>query len=311
MIRTFQRGDESAQVAIYNEVAADLPKFKPATLDEVRRRCRAADFDSASRCYAVEAGKPVGYAGYHSNGRVSYPWCRKGHEKWLEPLFDAVLQAMKKRGQKAAFAAYRADWPVQNEFFVSHGFRRAREMVNFVLDVVEMPTPAARPISPLVPLQKEHLPSLLKLAPEALRVSTVDELEQQLLRNPYFGPDALFVLRSRRGEVPAAVGLIIVNQAYADPKQVDAGMPCFRLGAFGTEGMQTKRINGLFSFLAKADDYVNTYALDLLAHAVFRLRNTEVETLAAQAASDAPHLSRFYQQHFRRQGSFPVFERAL
>ena len=33
-IRTFQPGDDVAQVGIYNEAAGDLPKFKPATLDE-------------------------------------------------------------------------------------------------------------------------------------------------------------------------------------------------------------------------------------------------------------------------------------
>ena len=53
-IRNFQSGDEAAQVSIYNEATAALPKFKPATLDEVRRRCRAADFDVGSRFFAIE-----------------------------------------------------------------------------------------------------------------------------------------------------------------------------------------------------------------------------------------------------------------
>ena len=43
-IRTFRPGDDIAQVSIYNEAAASLPKFKPATVDEIRRRTRAADF---------------------------------------------------------------------------------------------------------------------------------------------------------------------------------------------------------------------------------------------------------------------------
>jgi hypothetical protein len=93
--------------------------------------------------------------------------------------------------------------------------------------------------------------------------------------------------------------------------QVDAGMPCFRLGAFGTEGMQTKRINGLFSCLVQAGREVNAVGLDLLSYAAARLSNPSAETLAAQVPSDAPHLHRFYQQYFRRQGSFPVFEREL
>jgi hypothetical protein len=34
-------------------------------------------------------------------------------------------------------------------------------------------------------------------------------------------------------------------------------------------------------------------------------------TMAAQVPSDASHLLRFYQRYFRRQGSFPVYERKL
>src|SRR5262245_60471321 len=44
-IRTFQPGDEAVQAEIYNEAAAALPKFKPATSPEVQRRTRAGDFD--------------------------------------------------------------------------------------------------------------------------------------------------------------------------------------------------------------------------------------------------------------------------
>ena len=40
-------------------------------------------------------------------------------------------------------------------------------------------------------------------------------------------------------------------------------------------------------------------------------RVTRRVLVAAQVASDAPHLMRFYKQYFRRQGSFPVFERPL
>jgi hypothetical protein len=86
-------------------------------------------------------------------------------------------------------------------------------------------------------------------------------------------------------------------------------MPCFRLGAFGTEEMQTKRINGLFSFLAPEGPDVNVLGLDLLAYAAFRLHETEVDTFGAQVSSDRPHLLRFYQQYFQRQGSFPLYER--
>src|SRR5205809_1066061 len=62
MTRNFQAGDETAQVAIYNEATAQLPKFKPATLDEVRRRCRAPEFDPQTRFFAIDNEQPVGYA---------------------------------------------------------------------------------------------------------------------------------------------------------------------------------------------------------------------------------------------------------
>jgi hypothetical protein len=144
-----------------------------------------------------------------------------------------------------------------------------------------------------------------------LRTRTAEELQRHLFDNSYFDPDACFLLRSRSDGTPLAIGILILDAAYADPRQVDAGMPCFRLGAFGTEGMQWKRINGLFSFLAAPGKDVNPLGLELLSHAIPRLYETELETLAAQVPSDAPHLLRFYEQLFRKQGSFPVFEQAL
>ena len=78
------------------------------------------------------------------------------------------------------------------------------------------------------------------------------------------------MVRNRDTGEPEAVGLVIANEEYANPKLVDSSMPCFRLGAFGSEGMQTKRINGLFSFVA-AGNNINRHGLELLGHAVFRL----------------------------------------
>src|SRR5262249_40042593 len=59
-IRTYQSGDDAAQVSIYNEAAGELPKFKAATLDEVRRRARAADHDPTTRFLALEGEQAVG-----------------------------------------------------------------------------------------------------------------------------------------------------------------------------------------------------------------------------------------------------------
>ncbi len=310
-IRTFTAGDDAAQVSIYNEAAADLPKFKAATLDELRRRLRGPDFDPATRFFAVEGGRPVGYASFHLNGRVSYPWCRKGREQWAGPLFDAVLGAMRSRGLPAAFAAYRADWPAQCEFFLAHGFALAREMVNFVMELTDMPTPSARPAVAVRPLTAADVPAVYALAPKLFRVRDAAELGRWLLENPYFPPESVSVLRSRADGAPIGMGVMVENSAYADPRQIDAAMPCFRLGAVGAENMQTKRVNGLFSFVAAEGRDFQVIGLDLLGHAALRLQDTDTATFAAQVASDAPHLLRFYKQYFRRQGSFPVYQRSL
>jgi len=309
-IRTYQPGDETAQVGIYNEAAADLPKFKLATLDEVRRRCHARDFDPGTRFYAIEGGRPVAYVTFQANGRVSFPWCRKGHEAQAEPLLEHVLGAMRSRRLTRAFAAYRADWPTVRDFFLAHGFAQAREMLNFVCDLIELPTPAARPGTAFSPLTREDLPVLLNAAPELLRVS-LEELDQALLRNPYFPPESLFTFRDRNDSTVVAVGLVVANPAYSNPKLIDASMPCFRLGAFGTEGMTHKRINGMFSLLVIEPRDVNRLGLDLLGQAAYRCQETQVETFAAQVPSDVPHLVRFYQQFFRPQGRFPIYERTL
>jgi hypothetical protein len=311
-IRTFQAGDEAVQADIYNEAAADLPKFKPSTTAEVQRRTRARDFDRAMRFIAEEAGRPVGYALFNANGRVSHPWCRKGHEQLAEPLFQHVLDAMRQRGQRQAFAAYRGDWAGVGAFFEGHGFRRAREMVSFLLDITDLPTIPARPNSQVGPLRREDVPALFALAPEALRVRSPGELEAHFCANPYFGPEAVFVLRSRATGAPVAAGVLITEPTYADPRALDANMPCFRLGAFGTETMQAKRVKGLFSFLARADGSAAQLGMDLLGEAALRLADSDdITTFTAQAPSDAPHLLQLYGRHFRRQGAFPVFERDL
>src|SRR5262249_4352497 len=151
------------QVSIYNEAAAELPRFKPATLDEVRRRSRDASFDPAARFVVAVDGRPMAYATYQANGRVSFPWCRKGHEELADPLFTRVLESMKEPGPTRAWTAYRADWPEQLRFFGRQGFETRREMVGFMLDMADMPTPPARPSSAVGPLRPEDVPAVLAL----------------------------------------------------------------------------------------------------------------------------------------------------
>lgn len=311
-LRSFQNGDETIQAAIYNEAAGTLAHFKPATAQEVKRRTQARDFDPGSRFYAEEGGQVVGYCLYNSNGRVNYPWCRPGYEHWQEPLFQRVLESMSQQGLKQAWAAYRHDWPTVGDFFLAHGFVKARDMVNFIQDIIDLPTIPARPSNPVAAFKREDVPAVFQLCPEALRVRTPAELEEHLFRNPYFGPEALYVLRGRSGGEPLAIGLLITEPTYADPSALDANMPCFRLGAFGTEGVQTKRVRGLFSFLARADQQLPSLALDLLSQTSLRVQHyDDIETLAAQVPSDVPHLLKFYTRYFRQQGSFPVYEKQL
>ncbi len=311
-IRSFQAGDELTQIEIYNRAAASLPKFKPATLAEVQRRTKASGFDPSTRLYGEIQGKVVGYATFTNDGRASFPWMLPGHEHLREPLFQALIAAVTKAGLRKIYAAYREDWAVVNDFFLKHGFHKARDMVNFAIDLIDMPTPAAMPSTSFTSLEPEDVPALLKLAPEILHTQQVEVLTRHFFKNPYFSPDSLYTLRARGGKEPVAVGILVADPGYADPKLVDASMPCFRLGAFGAEGANAKRIKGLFSFLAQQDRNLNHLAMDLLGQASYRLRDADdIETLAAQAPSDAPGLLSFYSRNFRRQGSFPIYERVV
>jgi GNAT superfamily N-acetyltransferase/ribosomal protein S18 acetylase RimI-like enzyme len=309
-LRAYQPGDETVQVEIYNEAAAALPKFKPATVDDVRRRCREPGFDPATRIYAEDAGQIVGYVVFNPDGRVSYPWCRKGREHAAEQLFQRALHTMQKEGLPLAYAVYRGDWPEIAGFFEKQGFRQAREMVNYALELSEMPTRFERPGS-VAALRPDDIPALLRIGAGVLRVKKPDELERYLFHNTYFTPDSLFGVRQRQTGQISAVGILIQNPAYADPFAVDAAMPCFRLGAFGTEGTHAKRINGLFSVLTNDDFEGQGLALTLMGHAAQLLEKADMGHMAAQVPSDVPNLARFYKQQFRRQGSFPVYEKPL
>ena len=123
--------------------------------------------------WPVEAACPVGYAGFHANGRVSFPWCRPGYEDQAKPLFEAVLTAMRQRRMPLAFAAYRGDWPEQGRFFQQHGFRQAREMVNYFAPFTDMPTAANQRGFGAEPLTPADLPELRALAGNVVRARSV------------------------------------------------------------------------------------------------------------------------------------------
>jgi hypothetical protein len=310
-IRSYHPGDEVAQAAIYNEAAAELPGYKPAQADEVRRRFQARDFDPTTRLYLEEEGQVVGYVSAHANGRVSFPWCKPGHKRHADALLEKAIDVLKARGVTRAFAAYHAGWTAQADFFQRLGFRHARDMVGFVQEIMELPTMMNRRASAIEKLKPEDIPDVRAMVPELWPGMSADDLEKHWLRNPHLPPESFFVIRSKADNKPLAVGVLVDSPAFADPLNLDANQPCFRLGAFGTEGLQHKRVNGLFSFVCAVNPQVSVYGLDLIGYAVMRLDGTDTEALAAQVPSDVPHLLKFYQQHFRYQGKFPVFERAL
>ena len=306
-IRSFQAGDELTQIEIYNRAAASLPKFKPATLAEVQRRTKASGFDPSTRLYGEIQGKVVGYATFTNDGRASFPWMLPGHEHLREPLFQALIAAVTKAGLRKIYAAYREDWAVVNDFFLKHGFHKARDMVNFAIDLIDMPTPAAMPSTSFTSLEPEDVPALLKLAPEILHTQQVEVLTRHFFKNPYFSPDSLYTLRARGGKEPVAVGILVADPSV---RRSEAGRCVDALlspGSLRRRKANAKRIKGLFSFLAQQDRNLNHLAMDLLGQASYRLRDADdIDTLAAQAPSDAPGLLSFYSRNFRRQGSFPI-----
>lgn len=310
-IRTFQPGDEVAQADIYNAVASALPGYKPAMPDELRRRSLARGFDPTSRFYAIEGNRVVGYATIQSGGRISYPWCLPGSESFAERLHSTAITSLKNRGVPRAFVAYHKEWTHQAEFFVARGFRLAREMVNFVQELTEMPTMIARSSLPLTPLKASDVSALYAMAPDLWNGRTVAQLERDLFDNPQIPTDWYFGIRGRSDNQLLAAAVLVRDPTFADATTVDPWQPCFRLGTFGTEGQSHKRVDGLFSFVAAANQQSVPFALNLMMHAAAIIDANDGHAVAAQCPSDQPHLLRFYQTHFRRQGHFLVFERTL
>jgi len=310
-IRTFQPGDEVAQASLFNVCAYVFPGFKPGTADEVKRRTRIRGFDPTTRFYAEDNKQLVGYCVLEpEQGRISYPWCKPGFEAAAPLLFDAALTSAKERGVTRLFAAYRRDWDAVIRFFSDNGFVQVREMINYWTDPVDLPTRVSRTRLPIERLRREDVPALAQMGKGVIRLP-VEKLEHYLFSNPYFPVEAFLVLRDRDGQTPVAVGLGLESGTYADVKKVDPLAPCFRLGAFGTEGLNAKRVNGLFSYLVADPANALTAGLALLSEASQEMTDATVTALAAQCPSDVPHLAGFYARYFKEQGRFPILEKQL
>jgi hypothetical protein len=307
-IRTFQPGDERTQAALFNAAAFALPGFKPATEEEVRRRTRGRGFDPGCRFYAEEGGQVVGYCTLEPDqGRVSHPWCKPGFESAAAPLFESAVRAASERGLTRLFAAYRRDWEPVLKFLADQGFAHARDVVNFQTDPFDLPTVASRGGRPIRRLRRDDLPALAELGKGVIRLPA-ERLEANYFASPYFPAEAFLVLEGRDG-APVAVGVGLEVSTWADVKMVDPLAPCFRLGAFGTEGLNAKRVNGLFSYVARPDQAIPA-GLALLSEASQEMTEGTVSSIAAQCGTDAPHLMGFYARYFKEQGRFPVYERA-
>jgi hypothetical protein len=304
-LRHYRPGDEHAQAAVFNAAAASLPAFKPATAEEIVRRYRSADPDPTTKVYAVEEDRIVGYAVFSGSGRISYPWCLPNNEQARVPLLEAVLSGLRARGRQRAWAAYRGDWRPVLAFLMEHGFSKTREMVNYVAEVERLPRRRH--------LEGQAIASFTRPDVEALRgLSTMfadestDLLGQFFFENLYFRPSSLYTLKDQHGLL-LGLGITIVDSRYADPTKLDAAMPCFRLGALGTENERHKRVNGMFSCVFGSE----AAAEALLAEAAGRLAQSGLSHVAAQAPSDQPELCAFYDRYFQRQGAFPILTRQL
>ena len=134
-IRHYLPGDEESQARVFNLAASQLPAFKPANVDEIRRRYQLIDPDPTSKFYGLDGTQVVGYCVMNPNGRISYPWCFPEASGLREPLLESVLAELSQRGVPEAWVAYRADWQPVVEFFKEHQFSEARRMINYVTEL--------------------------------------------------------------------------------------------------------------------------------------------------------------------------------
>lgn len=310
LIRTYQPGDEHAQARIYNTAAGPLPAFKQADADEIVQRHQSEDADDGARYFAVDGTEVVGYAAFCPSGRISYPWCLPGAEAVQGPLLDAVLEDMTRRGMPEAWSAYRSDWSTVLDFFKAHDFHEKRQMINYLAEVAWMPDRPEVPDNRVIErLDRRAIGELTAMAPGLFSSVESRSLEAFFWEHPHYDfSESLFALEEAGTRRLLGVSLLVLSDRFADPSRIDAAMPCFRLGAFGSERERHKRVNGLYScvFLDPAEAELLLAAPDWS-----RARAAGLTHVAAQAPSDASALCAFYDRYFQRQGAFPILARRL
>lgn len=297
--------DAESETRIYNAAASRLPGFVPVSAEEIRRGPTGRNQSQTFRLYADDDGAVVAYLTFETSGRIHVPWCMPGHEKMAHVLLTSALHALDQRKVRRAIATCRADWVDQIEFFEDHEFDHMRDMVNFTQSIGDLPTMFQRPGLDVGMLRRDDIDAIGRIVPGLLQLKG-SELANYFFGNGGFPADAFYVLR-KDGAI-RGVGLLIDDASFAKVENLDAHAPVFRLGAFGTESLPSKRVNGLFSFLAAPGKEANLIGQDLLWYGTSRMESNTFETLAAQVPSDAPHLLNFYQRYFREQARFPVLE---
>jgi L-amino acid N-acyltransferase YncA len=309
LIRNCLPADVEHEAVVYNAAAARLPGFRPVTTEQIRRTVSSRTHEASSRICAEVDGRLVGYVSYEPTGRVNYPWCLPGHEMLAHQLFTTVLRTLADRKVSRAFAACRGDWENQVEFFKDHGFAKVRDVVNFTQSIADLPTMFQRPGLNITLIKPEDVPEIERLVPGFLRL-TGPALADHFLNNPAFPRDATYVLRRKEG-VLQGVGVLIDDASFASVDSLDPRTPTYWSGSFGAEGLPSKRVNGMFSFLAAPGKDAVLIGQDLLWYGTSRMETNTFEFLAAQVPNDIPHLLSFYDRYFEKQGSFPVFERDI
>ena len=122
-------------------------------------------------------------------------------------------------------------------------------MVNFVAEVSRLPASDQLPSDrTLARFEPEDLPQLIALAPGLFADIDARVLHRFYWNHPdYPFSENFFALKNAEGGRILGAFLLVSSERFADPTKIDAAMPCFRLGAFGTETQRHKRVTGLFS----------------------------------------------------------------
>src|SRR5262249_24581857 len=148
---------------------------------------------------------------------------------------EAAINSAKERGLTKLFTAYRKDWDPILQFFADNGFTRARDMINFWADPVDLPTIANRSGLPVSRLKREDLPALAEVGKGVIRLPA-DKFEQHFFSNPYFPVEALLLMRGRTDNAPVAAAIGLEVSTWADVRKVNPLAPTFRLRRSRTAG---------------------------------------------------------------------------